>query len=417
MNRSIFLLTTVLGSIPLCGANDLSSLYPAATLNSWTQRYQRSSTKILDEIIWPVLFENEKALFGGRKPVLEFPLPPKVIDDARGNPLAFYSFGDRDLVVFPVLSLKFLDDLCTAYAWLQTNGYGLETISEYTAILRYGSPPAGGFPAPLDALGIPQNALNDADVNDLALGHFVTARTFILLHEMGHILEARSNSISADPIQNEEWADRFAATIMQRTPLRPLGMVIYFLANAHWSSYPASASDTHPLSGKRVLTLASRMDDPVLAMKLRELGVKFFDDPLVRQGFAATGQAGNFQALAPRRPNELPRLGTIQRSGNSVAFDGLYQGQFVQFSDPTEAMEIEVSLRRTRDNVTGHYTFGLGVGTLSGTAVGNHLYFEWQWGQNFGKGVFEARGGNSFAGTWGYRESRTNAGTWNGSHQ
>jgi Peptidase U49 len=132
---------------------------------------------------------------------------------------------------------------------LQINGYGLETISEYTAILRYGRAPAGGFPAPLEALGIPRNALDNTDVNELALGHFVTARTFILLHEMGHILQARSKSISADPIQNEERADRFAATVMKRTPLRPLGMLVYFLADAHWSSYPASESDTHPLSG------------------------------------------------------------------------------------------------------------------------------------------------------------------------
>jgi hypothetical protein len=321
------------------------------------------------------------------------------------------------LAVFPILSLKFLDDLCTAYAWLQTNGYGLETISEYTAILRYGRAPAGGFPAPLEALGIPQNALDNADVNELALGHFVTARTFILLHEMGHILEVRSNSISTDPVQNEERADRFAATIMKRTPLRPLGMLIYFLADAHWSSYPASASDTHPLSGKRVLTLARQVDDPILAMKLRALGEKFLDDPLIRQGFVATGQAGNFQVLAPRRPKELPRLATMQPPGNLIAFDGVYRGQFVQFSEPTEAMQIEASLRRDGDNVMGRYAFGLGVGTISGTVVGNLLYFEWQWGNNFGKGVFEAQNRNSFAGTWGYRGSRTNAGTWNGSHQ
>jgi hypothetical protein len=126
------------------------------------------------------------------------------------------------------------------------------------------------------------------------------------------------------------------------------------------------------------------MDDPILATKLRALGENFFDDPLIRQGFAATGQAGNFQALAPRRPNELPRLAaTTQSSGNSTAFDGVYRGQMVQFSDPAEAMLVEVSLRRDHDNVNGHYTFGLGVGTISGTVVGNRLYFEWEWGNNF----------------------------------
>ena len=89
--------------------------------------------------------------------------------------------------MLPALSLKFLDDLCTAYAWLQIKGYSLETVSEYTAILKYGRPPPGGFPPharnvhdrqqdtparrraddrdrycrPLKALHIPENALDE----------------------------------------------------------------------------------------------------------------------------------------------------------------------------------------------------------------------------------------------------------------
>jgi hypothetical protein len=42
-------------------------------------------------------------------------------------------------IVLPVFSLKFLDDVCTAYAWLQVKGYSREAVSEYTAILQYGS--------------------------------------------------------------------------------------------------------------------------------------------------------------------------------------------------------------------------------------------------------------------------------------
>lgn len=118
----------------MCDGNDLSRLYPPSTLNSWSSRYELSSTKIRNDVIWPALFENEKASLGWRKPRLQFPLPQDALADARGNPLALYSFSNRDLVVFSILSLKFLDDLCTAYAWLQINGYGLETISEYTAV-------------------------------------------------------------------------------------------------------------------------------------------------------------------------------------------------------------------------------------------------------------------------------------------
>ena len=413
MRRSTTVALALFASGALGRSSDLSRLYDTSTLQYWGERYQRSTRKILDQVIWPALLENEKNAFGARKPVLDFPLPSLVTEDQRGNPLSFYSFGNRDLVVFPVLSLKFLDDLCTAYAWLQTNGYGLETVSEYTAILRYGTPPASGFPDPLKALGIPRNASEDRSVDELALGHFVTARTFILLHEMGHILQARSHSRSSDPIENEERADRFAATVMKRTPLRPLGMLVYFLADAHWSSYPASPSDTHPLSGKRVLTLASQVDDPALTLKLTILGKEYLDDPLIRQGFAATGQAGNLEALAPRRPGELPHVRANAPSAAATVFDGVYRGQFVQSSDPGP-MEIELSLHRDHDNVTGRYTFGLGVGTISGAVVGNRLYFDWQWANNFGKGIFEAGNDGNFTGTWGYRVSRSGAGTWTG---
>ena len=127
-------------------AAELSHIYPPATLQAHRARYERTTNKILDELIWPALFMNEKAAFGNRKPVLELPLYAD--GDSRDNPLAFYSRYtsrpgyENDLVVAPIFSLKFLDDLSIAYAWLQANNYTVETVSEYTAILFYGKPPA-----------------------------------------------------------------------------------------------------------------------------------------------------------------------------------------------------------------------------------------------------------------------------------
>ncbi len=158
----------------------------------------------------------------------------------------------------PIASLKFLDDLCTAYAWLQINGYGLETISEYAAMLRYQSFPDGRYPRPLLALRIPSDALRNPRVDELALGHFVvTARTFILLHELGHVYYRHRGST----IANEEQADRFAAEVMARTPLPPLGIIVFFLFDAHWSSYPPGPADTHPMSGARLQALAGLVED------------------------------------------------------------------------------------------------------------------------------------------------------------
>src|SRR5690606_9968418 len=227
--------------------------------------------------------------------------------------------------------------LCTAYAWLQVKGYGVETVSEYTAILKYGTPPAGGFPPPLKALGIPEHALDDPKVDELALGHFVTARTFLLLHEMGHVMQDRQGRQArtyAESVRNEQEADAFAATVMRRTRLPPIGILIFFMADAHWSGFPASGRDTHPLSGARVRALADHLDNPRLAKQLRDLG-QLIDDPEIRAGLVATGKAGDLTALAPRRPGELPRRQVWARpSSHKVLFDGEYHGQFVQFLDP-----------------------------------------------------------------------------------
>ena len=397
-------------SLSMATAADLSTLYDRSTLSYWGERYKRTTNKIRDDIIWPVLLSDEIQSLGG-KPELEFPLYAED-DEARSHPLNFYTPG-TGVIVLPVFSLKFLDDLCTAYAWLQLKGYSLETVSEYTAILFYGEPPPGGFPAPLKALGIPENALNDPKVDELALGHFVTARTFILLHEMGHILYHHHANSANESIVNEQQADRFAATVMHRTPLPPLGMLVWFLADAHWTGFPPQQG-THPLSGERVSALAEHINDPDLAQQLRKLG-QLFDDPDIRAGFVATGKAGDLAALAPRRAGELPRRRAESKpEAQEISFQGTYQGEFVQFGEDPKPMAIELTLERRGDHVTGRYSFGLGNGTIVGNTEGKRLYFGWAWLNNYGKGVFDDLGGGSFSGTWGYRETSSDAGTWSG---
>jgi hypothetical protein len=401
------------GSLSMAIAADLSTLYDRSTLEYWGERYKRSTNKILDEVIWPVLKSKERGALSSR-PSLVFPLYAE--GEARQHPLNFYADSKRNTISLPVFSLKFLDDLCTAYAWLQVKGYSLETVSEYTAILFYGKPLSGGFPPPLKALGIPEDALKDSQVDELALGHFVTARTFVLLHELGHILRHhyREPSSRDESVHNEQEADRFAAEVMQRTPLPPLGMLVWFFADAHWSGFPPQRG-THPLSGERVRALADHIDDPDLAKQLRRMGEEFLDDPEIRAGFVATGKAGDLAALAPRRPKELPRRRTESKSETQEAlFDGVYRGEFVQLGEEPGPMAIEFILERRGNQVTGHYSFGLGFGTIKGDVEDKRLYFEWQWANNFGKGVFEDRGDGSLTGTWGYRGASAGAGTWTG---
>jgi len=404
----VLALALVLSASPVPAANDLSTLYDAATLEQWRPRYERSTRRILDEVITPVLLTAERQRLG--TPQIDFPLYAQ--GELRGQPLAFYVPPGPPRVVMPILSLHFLDDLCTAYAWLQINGYGLETISEYNAMLRYHDFPGGRAPPPLVALQIPADALRDRRVDELALGHFVTARTWLLLHELGHVYYGHHPTSFAESRANEEQADRFAATVMKRTPLPPLGILVFFLADANWAGYPSAQTATHPLSGARLRALAGQVDDRDLARALGALGDQI-DDADIRSGFAATGKAGNLASLAPRRPGALPPLAPTPATAERNAFHGSYRGQLAQSGDAPLA--VEVALERHGDQVSGEYTFGLGVGTIvRGNVSGTALEFEWRWAGQGGRGRFVSRdNGASFTGTWGYGNSADNAGTWN----
>ena len=212
-------------------------------------------------------------------------------------------------------------------------------------------------------------------------------------------------------MRNEQEADRFAVSVMKRTPLPPLGILVFFMADAHYSGFPASGTDTHPLSGERVRSLADALDSPSLAAKLRVFG-EILDDPDIRTGFVATGKAGDLAALAPRRPGELPRRREPTSAPSGAAFDGVYRGECVQFPETTP-IAIECVLKRRGDYVTGHYSFGLGIGSIKGKVIGQELHFEWDWAKNYGRGVFHVSA-NGFAGTWGYRKAESGAGTWTG---
>jgi hypothetical protein len=422
MKRALTALATLTLLAPLlASAKDLSNLYDVGDLEYWKARYEKSTRKIFDQIIWPVLSVREKQRLHGLR--LDFPL---LSEGDQSNPLNYYAPGDGR-VVLPVLSLKFLDDLCTAYAWLQTNGYGLETISEYTAMLAYRDFPQGRYPAPLPALHIPDNALNDQNVNELSLGHFVTARTFILLHELGHAYYGHRWRTLKESRGNEEQADRFAATVMARTPLPPLGMLVFFMADAHWSNFPVTYSDkqwqeelekkrTHPLTGQRLHTLAQQLQDPDLARALDAMAA-MLDDPEVQGGIVATAKATDESMLAPRRPGELPRIASAvpETRAERLAFDGRYTGIATQNGEPTP-FPIEVMFQRSGKAVTGRYSFGLGVGQIKdGFVDGNTVRFQWEWSGNYGRAALRATSdGGAFSGTWGYRESETNAGSWNG---
>ena len=70
------------------------------------------------------------------------------------------------------------------------------------------------------------------------------------------------------------------------------------------------------------------------------------------------------------------------------AFNGIYHGVMMRnVSGETEALPVEAILQRNGDGVAGRFAFGVGEGELRGAVVGPALYFNWQSGDSFSKGV------------------------------
>lgn len=232
----------------------------------------------------------------------------------------------------PVISLKFVEDLSIAYAWLHAKGYRLEPIDEYMAMLRYKRVqdfPNGRYPPPLKALGVPKDGWREPEVKDLYLGLRNEAWAFILLHELGHVVLRYPGNLTVSPEQsqrNERAADRFALDVLQRSQTIPMGMVLWFQATAPWfpnrADYPNDAefrkavakSLTHPVSPERLRVIAQHMQswpgsglDPrhsevvsYISRRL-ELITKMLADPDMQRAVAALAQRHDLASLKPRR--------------------------------------------------------------------------------------------------------------------
>ena len=324
--RGFALLFALLIARPLVATaqDPAAGLYDQATLEYWTERYAKSTRRILVEGLFPELRPEEYQVL--RQVELVFPVGA---DDLIG----FYAVWPPPRVVLPGLSLKLLDDLSVAFAWLWAKGYSLETIEEYVAMLRYKRAedfPEGRYPQPFPALGIPENALQDQKIDDLSLRFFNSARAFILAHELAHLLY-RHQGQGAAVLENEIAADRFAVELLSRTGTIPMGMILYFQAMAQWLPNRAQfASDqawqayldkakTHPLSGERVAAIARALEelapgfarnDPKpqaaievvrsIAKSLTKL-VDYLEDPELQLCVAESAAEAELAALAPRR--------------------------------------------------------------------------------------------------------------------
>ncbi len=256
----------VSGGIPATAFNKMYS--DEEILKDWP-RLKKAVNGIYTKGFQPFFKPDESQSL--RDVEIRFPLPQQG-DDL----LNFYAFFDqgRPVVAMPVLSLKVMEDVTTAFAWLYQNKFDVSKIEIYFTMTRYRPHkkfPGGRVPAILKALGIPKNALKDPAVDRLSLSLRNEAFAFILAHELGHIHfrhkgydKITKEQARADEIQS----DKFALDLFHRTGTPPLGPFLFFQSQVYrmphraeykseteWRSYLRKVS-THPLSTERLQSLS-----------------------------------------------------------------------------------------------------------------------------------------------------------------
>jgi hypothetical protein len=309
-----------------CQAAELSDMYPRSALEADAQRLETAVRKIYTLGLVPTLTAGERDELG--EVTFHFPMP-----EAGDDPLNFYAYRGEDgkaHVVMPVLSLKAVEDMTTAYAWVQVNGLRHSTIDLYYAMLRHRPAakfPGGRYPDVLSALAIPPKAYEQAGVDTLSLSLRNEAIAFILTHELGHVLfrhkgygEITKAQARADEVQS----DRFALDVLARSATPPLGAVLYFQAQVYrfrhrgefdsaqaWDDYLMTVS-THPMTVSRLQAMADHIAGPLARARGSERGVwvgigrqlgkvaGILRDPDLQKCIAKVAAEAPFDVLKPR---------------------------------------------------------------------------------------------------------------------
>ena len=260
-----------LGAIALSGtqAAAFDKMYPDDEILKDWPRLKKAVNGIYTKGFQPFFMADERESF--RDVEIRFPLPQQ--GDDLLNFYAYFEQG-RPVVVMPVLSLKVMEDVTTAFAWLHQSNFDVSKIEVYFTMTRYRPRekfPGGQVLAILKALGVPKNALKNPAVDRLSLSLRNEAFAFILAHELGHIhfrhkgyAKITKEQARADEIQS----DKFALDLFHRTGTPPLGPFLFFQSqvyrmphraeyksDAEWEKYLRTVS-THPLSAERLQNLS-----------------------------------------------------------------------------------------------------------------------------------------------------------------
>jgi Peptidase family M48 len=393
---------------------DWRGFYPPEILDRVAQRSTPGLRANFDEVVLPRLTDQERAVLKD----VRLDLSQR---EYRQHPLNFYA-AQGGQVVLPLSSVRLINDLTLALAWLNRNDLPEKRVFDYAAMLAYRGPaPDGVRVSPLSALGIPLDADSDPAVESLHQKMFGGMMVFVMAHELGHLFHDHHADVGAAQSRAQEnEADAFAVDLMARIGAAPIGVSFYFLMAA---PFECPASSTHPLSGERVARLASAITeqasvfvrdkpDPTrerqlvegIAAELQKVAA-LVDDPDVRHATRQVGMSFSVTDFAAASSPGRGRL-TLEKQ----TFEGSYSGQWVDASGT--ALDINMVLKRQGEIVRGKYEFGLGSVELEGIVDGDQFNYAWRWGNDhFGRGSLRSTTGGRLQGTWGYTQRSEGGGT------
>lgn len=300
---------------------DVLQLYKVSEVQRAEKRYGPNLRGLWEEDFLSRLTRDERALADAI--CLKHPLV-----GVTHHPLEFYSNPSTEQVFLPIASIKFVDDLTLAFAYYDAMGLELGTVSDYVAALRFQPEKAKG--SPLDALGVPRDAFNNSQVDDVAQKLLKSILYFVAAHEYAHVMYRHGGyeTMTAQSAQvHEEQADEFALGIMARIGVPPIGLTFFFLLASRLEASPGDFPSlieyekylrqraTHPLGSVRILKVAeyieshnqvfARLQSNVLswenrllraAQELREIA-STLDDRRMRQFLAERAKNADFAAF------------------------------------------------------------------------------------------------------------------------
>jgi hypothetical protein len=408
-------------------AGVLDQIYDDHELADLQPRYERGWRQNYNDIFVPVFTAAERARFASVRLRFE----RRVLDR---EPFGFYTDGDQ--IVASTASLKFLFEITLAERWLDINGYDTNSVSDYLTMLRFWSPGRGRPPKPLATLCIPPESSIDPNIVADAEGIFNDAAYFVLLHEYGHAFYRHLGNLAVAPAQsraNEQAADLFALNIFARRESPPAGVPWFFYISTHLLEFSPNAGSTsqqaslaartHPVSPERLQAVAREIvahadayargykpgakGSPLaLALEISRLA-NLLADPAVQRFSIQIGRTMSPFDLAPRPKGRKLSAPCDGRTPSALPYDGTLRGKFLASGVD---LVVDMVLTQTGEAVSGSFSYGNGVGRVSGRAKDMLLVYRWTLGEGSGVGVITTQG-NSYQGTWGYGDSPIGGGT------